>query len=175
MALTSDITTEIPSQTGNSGKYLTTNGSASSWGTVAGGGMTLLDTLNTTSGTSHVTSTLDLSTYKFLFLSIYNVGSSSSPSLDLQWKETGGTYVKILNYTVVGASVYGSVNHDLGNGVSNCFDSANIPADSTLHIAEGGAAPGVNTAIDTATTSITFRWSADNTFNRGVITIYGLK
>jgi len=141
----------------------------------AGGGMTLLETLNTTSGTSHVTSTLDLSTYKFLFLSIYNVGSSSSPALDLQWKETGGTYVKILNYTVSGASVYGSVNHDLGNGVSNCFDSANIPADSTIHITEGGAAPGVNTAIDTATTSITFRWSADNTFNRGVITIYGVK
>jgi len=29
------IPEEIPSQTGNTGKFLTTNGSAASWGTVA--------------------------------------------------------------------------------------------------------------------------------------------
>ena len=32
VALTANITTAVPSQTGNSGKYLTTNGSATSWG-----------------------------------------------------------------------------------------------------------------------------------------------
>ena len=32
------LTTAIPSQTGNSGKYLTTNGTTVSWDTVSGGG-----------------------------------------------------------------------------------------------------------------------------------------
>jgi len=43
-----DIDLILPSQTGNSGKYLTTNGSASSWGTVD---LTNLSASNLTSGT----------------------------------------------------------------------------------------------------------------------------
>tara|TARA_R110000787_G_scaffold285906_1_gene402679 strand:- start:176 stop:2206 length:2031 start_codon:yes stop_codon:yes gene_type:complete len=41
---------EIPSQSGNTGKFLTTDGSAASWGTV--GGLTLATPVATTSGTS---------------------------------------------------------------------------------------------------------------------------
>jgi hypothetical protein len=37
-SLQSQIDTLIPSQTGNSGKYLTTNGTTTSWATVSGGG-----------------------------------------------------------------------------------------------------------------------------------------
>jgi hypothetical protein len=37
-ALQTQINALIPSQTGNSGKYLTTNGTTTSWGTVTGGG-----------------------------------------------------------------------------------------------------------------------------------------
>ena len=49
----------VPSQTGNSGKYLTTDGTTSSWGTISAGGMTLLSTTtfnNTVSkiGRAHV-------------------------------------------------------------------------------------------------------------------------
>jgi hypothetical protein len=40
----------LPSQTGNSGKYLTTNGSSASWGSVSGGGSGI--TVNSTSITS---------------------------------------------------------------------------------------------------------------------------
>lgn len=36
-----NVPTEIPSQTGNSGKFLTTNGTSVSWATVSGGGATL--------------------------------------------------------------------------------------------------------------------------------------
>ena len=32
--VTTAITTAVPSQTGNGGKYLTTNGSSTSWGSV---------------------------------------------------------------------------------------------------------------------------------------------
>jgi hypothetical protein len=48
----------LPTQTGNSGKYLTTNGTAESWGTVPTGGMTLLST-TTLSGASTTISSID--------------------------------------------------------------------------------------------------------------------
>lgn len=48
----------VPSQTGNSGKYLTTNGTTSSWGTISAGGMTLLST-TTLSGSSTTISSID--------------------------------------------------------------------------------------------------------------------
>lgn len=48
----------VPSQTGNSGKYLTTDGTSSSWATLAGGGMTLLST-TTLSGTSTTISSIN--------------------------------------------------------------------------------------------------------------------
>lgn len=37
-AMLDDINLMLPSQTGNSGKFLTTNGASSSWGTPAGSG-----------------------------------------------------------------------------------------------------------------------------------------
>jgi hypothetical protein len=46
----------LPSQTGNSGKYLTTDGSAKSWGTVSAGGMTLLSTTSLSSSSVTVSS-----------------------------------------------------------------------------------------------------------------------
>lgn len=52
-----DSTAVVPSQTGNSGKYLTTNGTSSSWATLAGGGMTLLST-TTLSGSSTTISSI---------------------------------------------------------------------------------------------------------------------
>jgi hypothetical protein len=48
----------LPTQTGNSGKYLTTNGTAESWGTVPTGGMTLLST-TTLSGASTTITGID--------------------------------------------------------------------------------------------------------------------
>ena len=53
---------ELPYQTGNSGKFLTTNGTASSWGTPAGGSWILLNTY-TPSGASTVEITDFSSTY----------------------------------------------------------------------------------------------------------------
>ena len=172
MALTSDITTEIPSQSGNSGKFLTTNGSAASWGTVASGGMTLLDTLTTTSGTSHVAGSLDLSTYKFLYVSFYNVGWATDGRF-LQWKETGSTSVYITAQIDAGNKAYGVVIHDLSLGIaisSEVETSAGADFKNRQDTTQGT----INTAIDTATTSITFDWEAGTAFNTGTIKLYGL-
>ena len=175
MALTSDITTEIPSQTGNSGKYLTTNGSASSWGTVASGGMTLLSTVATTSGTSIATGTLDLSTYKTLQVFIYNVGNTTSSGV-LRWKETGNTVVQIAGTTgAAGTSSYGVLSHDLTLGVTGVMKSYTLADDLTFSNPGGSGSVGINTGIDTATTSITYDFSGGETFDKGTIKIYGIK
>jgi len=63
--------TALPSQTGNSGKYLTTNGSATSWGTVSAGGMTSIAS-GTMSGSTVTLSSISAS-YKNLQLVIRNV------------------------------------------------------------------------------------------------------
>lgn len=63
-----DFQTPLPSQSGNSGKYLTTNGSALSWGTPSGGGGSTVytDTITTTtswSGNGPYTQTVTLAHY----------------------------------------------------------------------------------------------------------------
>jgi len=174
MALTSNIPgAEIPSQSGNSGKFLTTNGSAASWGTVASGGMTLLKTLNTTSGTSHAADSLDLSTYKFLYVSFYNVGWATDGRF-LQWKETGSTSVYITAQIDAGNKAYGVVIHDLslGIGISSEVETS---AGANFTNRQNNTQGTINTAIDTATTSITFDWADGTAFNTGTIKLYGLK
>jgi hypothetical protein len=52
----------LPSQTGNGGKYLTTNGTTSSWGTVAGGG----DVVGPASGTDNAIVRFDTGTGKLV-------------------------------------------------------------------------------------------------------------
>jgi len=47
----------LPSQTGNSGKYLTTNGTTTSWATVAGGGSGSVSSVNADGGTTGLTFT----------------------------------------------------------------------------------------------------------------------
>ena len=69
-----DSTAVVPSQTGNSGKYLTTNGTAASWATVAGGSMTSLAS-GSLSGSSVSLTSID-QTYKALRL-VMNAASLS--------------------------------------------------------------------------------------------------
>jgi len=91
--VTSAIQTQLdakavyPSQTGNSGKYLTTNGSTTSWGTVSSGGMTLLDTL-TFSGTSVTSSTFSSSYNKLV---IYIKGAYCGVNQQLNMRLNGDT------------------------------------------------------------------------------------
>ena len=46
------VANSLPSQTGNSGKYLTTNGTAASWGTVSSGAVVQVKSMTTTASTS---------------------------------------------------------------------------------------------------------------------------
>jgi hypothetical protein len=55
-----NVPNELPSQTGNSGKYLTTNGTATSWATVTGGVTSITGTANEITVTGTTTPTLSL-------------------------------------------------------------------------------------------------------------------
>ena len=64
-SLQTQITNLIPSQTGNSGKFLTTNGSALSWASVAGG-LTYQGTWNASTNTPTLTSSVGTNGYYYI-------------------------------------------------------------------------------------------------------------
>ena len=82
----------LPSQTSQSGKFLTTNGSAASWGTVAPAGLVLLSTVNASnSATVDIETTFD-STYDSYILMLTAVRSTlNNRSLEVRPK-IGGSY-----------------------------------------------------------------------------------
>jgi hypothetical protein len=89
---------EIPSQSGNTGKFLTTDGSAASWGTVAPAGLVLLSTVTaSSSSTVDIETTFD-STYDEYILMITKVtGSNLGRNFMLRTKQ-GGAYNTSANY-----------------------------------------------------------------------------
>ena len=64
-SLQSQITALIPSQTGNSGKYLTTNGTSTSWASIAGG-LSYQGTWNATTNTPTLTSSTGTNGYYYV-------------------------------------------------------------------------------------------------------------
>ena len=74
-SLQTQITNLIPSQTGNSGKYLTTNGTALSWASVAGG-LSYQGTWNASTNTPTLTSSVGINGYYYI------VSTAGSTNLD---------------------------------------------------------------------------------------------
>jgi len=64
--LQTEIDNLIPSQTGNSGKYLTTNGSVLSWASIAGGGLSYQGTWNASTNTPTLTSSTGTNGYYYI-------------------------------------------------------------------------------------------------------------
>jgi hypothetical protein len=134
-------------------------------GTVAGaGGFTLLGTLTTTSGTTQTLSSLSLTNYKLLFISLNNVGGDSVTTL-----KCGGINVTGSNGTAT-HSFWGNMTIDL---TTSAFSTAFASDLNTTGLRENaGVTRGGNIGFTTATTSISFTLSAGS-FSRGTIKIYG--
>ena len=82
----------LPSQSGNTGKFLTTNGSAASWGTVTAG-MTLLSTVTASnSSTVDIETTFD-STYDSYVIIATNVTPTADGAQFYLRMKIGGSYV----------------------------------------------------------------------------------
>jgi len=92
-SLQTQITNLIPSQTGNSGKFLTTNGSALSWASVSGSGLTYQGTWNASTNTPTLTSSTGTSGYYY----VVSVDGSTNLNGITDWK--AGDWV-IFNGTV---------------------------------------------------------------------------
>jgi hypothetical protein len=65
-SLQTQINNLIPSQTGNSGKYLTTNGTALSWASIAGGGLSYQGTWNASTNTPTLASSTGVNGYYYI-------------------------------------------------------------------------------------------------------------
>jgi hypothetical protein len=75
-ALQTQINNLIPSQTGNAGKYLTTDGTNTSWGSIAAGGLSYQGTWNATTNTPTLTSSSGTNGYYYI------VGTAGSTNLN---------------------------------------------------------------------------------------------
>lgn len=65
-SLQTQINTLIPSQTGNSGKYLTTDGTSTSWASIAGGGLSYQGTWNASTNTPTLASSTGTNGYYYI-------------------------------------------------------------------------------------------------------------
>jgi hypothetical protein len=189
----------LPSQTGNSGKYLTTDGSAASWGTVATGGMTLLSTTSF-SGTSTTISSINQS-YINLVVIIENWYKSSSGDWPaMQWNgQTGGEYS---SSSFQQNTTTGGLNGQTGQSICrispNQFDTSatgsiiqitfpsysavtpNVPfwvcqTSPNANYGTFGFGNYSATGNAAALTSITLRSGTLSNNNNGTIKIYGVK
>lgn len=185
----------LPSQTGNSGKYLTTDGTNASWGTVAAGSMTQLAT-GTVSGTSVVLSSISQS-YKHLYLVL--TSAQLSAATDLAWRlnaDTGTNYA-VTSFKTNSTALAGRTTDTLlyansGNGpvcpitandhtyilfIQNYASSKgkNISVSQNLTGAKDSTYGWATYTSGTAISSITLCTSAGTaTFSVGTYTLFGV-
>jgi hypothetical protein len=140
----------------------------------AAGGMTLLGTLTTTSGTSQTLSSLTLTSYKQVIAVIKGVSATSTFSL-----------LSLGGYNIVDAqcaaanAFWGMITVDLATGVFQMMYYTFAVSENN-GFARGptttpvGLTTGIQAALVNASTSITFTTTA-GTFDAGSILIYGVK
>jgi len=160
-----------------SGNLLTSNGTAwVSSAPAASGGMTLLGTLTTTSGTTQTLSGLTLTNYKFLQISFNNVGFTSGASSSLK---LGSTAITNGVYSDTTTAAWGILFLDLALGAAGVVGSGigQIATNTTNFMdfhPNIGTAGGNLAAITTSSTSLSFTFSNGNTFASGTIKVYGV-
>jgi len=130
------------------------------------GGITLLGTVTTTSGTSRTLSGLTLTDYKFLRVVAKDVSHSQVI--------IGNNYflrIESENFSEdidSGFFCSGQVDIDLSNGIgSGAFAITSTGISGSFYAQDTG--------LSTASTSITFDWSTLANFDNGSIKVYGMK
>ena len=157
VAINSAIKLGAGASAGTSGQVLTSAGAGASPTWSAVGGMTLLGTITTTSGTSASLTGLTLTGYKQLQCQLNGASVSGTYYIHLN-----GNRIMAANST----NMYGTVLIDLTTG----WFSANTGDGSGT----GSSATFVNiSGLTTASTSITFTTSS-GTFDNGSILVYGI-
>lgn len=156
---------------GTSGQVLTSQGSSSAPIWSSAGGMTLLGTITTTSGTTQTLSGLTLTNYTHLYIT-YNGVSSSGTTGNFRLLDANGS----TNLTIQAVSgtatngIFGNMWINLSNGGLVSISAGNI---GTAPAVQTGASVVGDTTFTTSSTSITFNLSASN-FDAGSISVFGV-
>ena len=151
----------------------TLTGDGSALTGISSGGLTQLASFATTSGTTVVSPTLDLSTYKFLYITQDGVGWTSDTGGVQIVTPNGGSSVQWTAGTGPTNSLHGLVMIDLSTGIGSGTSLTGV-AGSIINVT-GGVASFKNTGISTSTTSLTFGTDGAVDFVRGSMKLYGLK
>jgi hypothetical protein len=156
---------------GTSGQLLQSNAAAApSWVTPASsGGMTLLGTLTTTSGSSQALTSLTLTDYKFILVRYHAVSMTSATSFRIQGG-AGSQAVCSEDLVNTGSGLYGDVNIELATSLAILVSTQ---SSSTPNFSLTTTRTTL-TSVTSAVTSITFTASA-GTFDAGTIRVYGVK
>jgi hypothetical protein len=157
---------------GTSGQLLQSNGtSAPTWANAPG--LTLLGTINTTSGTDVTLSGLTLTTYRQIQFVFNRVSITTAPSSGFLRLVDGVAFLQVSQFSTASAStgVVGIMTLDLATGIyaSTAWRSSGAAPDSN----EAQAFAGAST-FTTSTTSFTFNTNNGN-FDAGSIRVYGVR
>lgn len=128
------------------------------------GGLTLLGTLTTTSGSSQTLSGLTLTSYKYLRFEFNSVSHSFGPGAFLSINTA-----KITNSLAASDTVYGNVVITLLNGLASaCLSTSALGTNSAPTLLHEGS------GYSSATTSVSVSVSAGN-FDAGSVLVYGVR
>lgn len=138
-----------------------TNDGSGNFSYATSGGMTLLGTLTTTSGSTQSLTSLTLTSYKRLYLVVSGVSTSNtSGNVQINSNNITGTLASAAN------TWSGWVDIDLTTGTMKGFIVQSTGAD--------GSTVAASSAITTASTTVTVTVST-GTFDAGSIAVYGVK
>lgn len=159
-SLQTQITNLIPSQTGNSGKFLTTNGTALSWSSVAGG-LTYQGTWNASTNTPTLASSTGTNGYYYI---VATAGSTNLNGItDWQigdWLMFNGTVWQKIDQSNLVTSV---------NGQTGAVSVGTVTSVSALTLGTTGTDLTSTVANSTTTPVITLNVPTASATNRGVL------
>ena len=176
-----DYTLTLPNNDGNANQFLQTNGSGvTSWATPSGGGVTLLGTLTTTSGTTQ-SFTVDHTAYNQLMFVFEQVELTGTSGI-IQVGVAGLARLNINDVNTTSTTcIIGPVVFDLNANVyweENQVAAAVITSGNQFH---GGSFQGMGQyQVDqnlraSASAAVSFSYSSGASFDGGKIHIYGVK
>lgn len=199
--VTSAIQTQLnakavyPSQTGNSGKYLTTDGTNASWGTVSSGALTLI-TSGTLSGSSTTFSNCFSSTYDSYVVYIFNMerGGSATRATVTLTEETSYYKGSLMGIDYAGAVSAQQNNNGVNPWVTGQISSSGGGDSIIWDIATRGASGkkfqsywrqyfntdpinyygALNAGTAQAVTGFTLGWNGSGSWASGTVRIYGV-
>jgi len=159
-SLQTQITNLIPSQTGNSGKFLTTNGTALSWSSVAGG-LSYQGTWNASTNTPTLASSTGTNGYYYI------VSTAGSTNLN------GITDWQIGDWLMFNGSVWQKIDQTNSvtsvNGQTGAVSVGTVTSVSALTLGTTGTDLSSTVVNGTTTPTITLNVPTASATNRGVL------